>query len=153
MSQEEQTYYAKFINTQMESDEAVTKEYSLPMDTTGDELFAKVRDGVVLCKLLNLAVEDCADERALNFPKDGSELKPWKMHENLDLVLNSAKAIGCKIVNIGTGDIIEGIKHNILGLLWQIVRVSVLHKAEMVRSGTEDCQCTQSRLRCRRGSW
>ena len=131
VSQEEQSYYAKFFNTQMESDEAVTKEYGLPMDTTGDELFGKVRDGVILCKLLNLAVEESADERALNFPKDGAELKPWKMHENLDLVLNSAKAIGCKIVNIGTGDIIDGVKHNILGLLWQIVRVSVLYKVSI----------------------
>ena len=131
VSQEEQTYYAKFINTQMEADEAVAGQYGLPMDPSGDELYATIRDGVILCKLLNLAVEDSTDERALNIPKDGEELKPWKMHENLDLVLNSAKAIGCKIVNIGTGDIIEGVKHNILGLLWQIVRVSVLYKVSI----------------------
>jgi plastin-1 len=44
--------------------------------------------------------------------------------ENLNLAINSAKAIGCSVVNIGANDIQAGTEHIILGLVWQIVRVS-----------------------------
>lgn len=48
------------------------------------------------------------------------------MHENITLALNSARAIGCNVVNIGAGDILNGTKHLLLGLLWQIIKVSKL---------------------------
>lgn len=41
------------------------------------------------------------------------------------LALNSARSIGCNIVNIGAEDIQEGTQHLVLGLLWQVIRVSV----------------------------
>ena len=49
------------------------------------------------------------------------------MHENLTLVLNSAMAIGCNIVNIGAEDLIDAKPHLVLGLLWQIIRVCSAH--------------------------
>jgi len=39
-------------------------------------------------------------------------------------MLNSAKAIGCNVVNIGPSDIQSGTPHLILGLIWQIVKVT-----------------------------
>lgn len=56
-------------------------------------------------KLINVAVPGTIDERAINTKK---ELNPWERTENLSLCLNSAKAIGCTVVNIGTQDIAEG---------------------------------------------
>ncbi|WZZ13007.1 hypothetical protein YC2023_106096 [Brassica napus] len=56
-------------------------------------------------KLINAAVPGTIDERAINMKK---ELNPWERTENLSLCLNSAKAIGCTVVNIGTQDIAEG---------------------------------------------
>lgn len=53
------------------------------------------------------------------------------MIENNNLVLNSAKAIGCSIVNIGSGDIIEGREHLIMGLVYQIVKVGLLAKVDI----------------------
>ena len=47
------------------------------------------------------------------------------MTENLNLALNSASAIGCHVVNIGATDIKEKKPHLVLGLLWQIIRVSM----------------------------
>jgi len=46
--------------------------------------------------------------------------------ENLNLAINSAKAIGCSVVNIGASDIQKGTEHLILGLIWQIVRIGLL---------------------------
>ncbi|KAJ8527856.1 hypothetical protein K7X08_015307 [Anisodus acutangulus] len=62
------------------------------------------KDGVLLCKLINLAVPGTIDERAINTKK---VLNPWERNENHTLCLNSAKAIGCTVVNIGTQDLIE----------------------------------------------
>jgi len=52
-----------------------------------------------------VAVPRTIDERAINTKR---LLNPWERNENHTLCLNSAKAIGCTVVNIGTQDFIEG---------------------------------------------
>jgi hypothetical protein len=59
----------------------------------------------VCSKLINVAVPGTIDERAINTKR---VLNPWERNENHTLCLNSAKAIGCTVVNIGTQDFIEG---------------------------------------------
>lgn len=59
----------------------------------------------LLSKLINLAVPGTIDERAINKKR---VLNPWERNENHTLCLNSAKAIGCTVVNIGTQDLVEG---------------------------------------------
>ncbi|KAH9582539.1 phospholipid scramblase 1 [Schistosoma haematobium] len=54
------------------------------------------------------------------------------MHENITLALNSARAIGCNVVNIGAGDIWNGTKHLLLGLLWQIIKIGLLKQINVV---------------------
>ena len=56
-------------------------------------------------KLINVAVHGTIDERAINKKRI---LNPWERNENHTLCLNSAKAIGCTVVNIGTQDLVEG---------------------------------------------
>ena len=73
-------------------------------------------------KLINDAVPETIDERVLNVnPKNN-----FQIVENNNVCVNSAKGIGCSVVNIGSGDLIEGRPHLVLGLIWQIVRVSLL---------------------------
>ncbi|PON56069.1 Calponin domain containing protein [Trema orientale] len=43
-------------------------------------------------------------------------------NENHTLCLNSAKAIGCTVVNIGTQDLVEGRPHLLPGLISQIIK-------------------------------
>ena len=69
--------------------------------------------------MINRSVKDTIDERAINFKK----LDLYRKHANQTLVLNSARAIGCNIINIGPEDLIEGRAHLVMGLLWQIIRV------------------------------
>ena len=47
----------------------------------------------------------------------------YQKQENLNLCINSAKAIGCSVVNIGAKDIIEKNPVLIFALMWQIIRV------------------------------
>ena len=63
------------------------------------------------------------DERALNRAKPGKPLNVYKKQENLNLCINSAKGIGCTVVNIGAKDIMEKNKVLIFALVWQIIRV------------------------------
>jgi plastin-1 len=53
------------------------------------------------------------------------------MTENNNIVISSAKGIGCSVVNIGPGDIEDGREHLILGLLWQIIRRGLIAKIDI----------------------
>jgi plastin-1 len=104
----------------------------LPFPTDTFEMFDKCKDGLVLAKLINDSVPDTIDERVLN--KAGKKIKQlnaFHMTENNNIVINSAKGIGCSVVNIGSGDIIEVREHLILGLIWQIIRRGLLGKIDI----------------------
>lgn len=87
-------------------------------------------DGLILSKLINDAVPDTIDERVLNVPKN-KKINNFQMVENNNIVVNSAKAIGCSVVNIGSQDLIEGREHLILGLIWQIIKRGLLSKIDI----------------------
>lgn len=57
------------------------------------------------------------------------KLNRYKITENHVAALRFAKQIGIHIINMGPTDFMEGKVHLVLGLLWQLVRVSnLLHK-------------------------
>ena len=88
-------------------------------------------DGLILAKLINDSVPDTIDERVLNLASKGKKLNKFKMTENNNLVIFSAKGIGCSVVNIGSADLIEGREHLILGLIWQIIKIGLLNKIDI----------------------
>lgn len=106
--------------------------HRLPFPTDTFEMFDDCKDGLVLAKLINDSVPDTIDERVLNRPgKKIKTLNAFHMTENNNIVINSAKGIGCSVVNIGSGDIIEVREHLILGLIWQIIRRGLLGKIDI----------------------
>jgi len=75
----------------------------------------------LFCKLIE-AIEPGTITGKLNEePKNQFEI-----NENLDQVIAGSKKLGCNIVNVGPNDFVEGRKHLILGVFWQIVRVGLL---------------------------
>ena len=109
-------------------------------------------DGLVLCKLINDSVPDTIDERVLNKPSSKTHrripsqpnqsspqpgsggpkaLNNFQMTENNNIVISSAKAIGCSVVNVGSTDLVEGREHLVLGLIWQIIRRGLLSKIDI----------------------
>ncbi|XP_073357488.1 fimbrin-5-like [Aegilops tauschii subsp. strangulata] len=121
INESEKTSYVNHINNFL-GDDPFLKNF-LPLDPTSNDLFNLIGDGVLLCKLINVAVPGTIDERAINTKKD---LNPWERNENHTLCLNSAEAIGCTLVNIGTQDLIEARPHLVLGLLSQIIKIQLL---------------------------
>uniref|UniRef100_A0A7C9A3S1 Calponin-homology (CH) domain-containing protein n=1 Tax=Opuntia streptacantha TaxID=393608 RepID=A0A7C9A3S1_OPUST len=121
ISESEKASYVAHINNYLAEDPFL-KSY-LPIDPKTNQLFELAKDGVLLCKLINVAVPGTIDERAINTKK---VLNPWERNENHTLCLNSAKAIGCTVVNIGTQDLVEGRPHLIMGLISQIIKIQLL---------------------------
>jgi plastin-1 len=95
------------------------------------QLFDECRDGLILCKLINDSVPDTIDARVLNKATARKPLNAFQMTENNNIVITSAKAIGCSVVNIGSSDIAEGREHLILGLIWQIIRRGLLSQVDI----------------------
>ena len=120
-SEEEKTAFSQHINYCLGNDPHLA--HLLPLNTESTELFLKAEDGLILCKLINLAAKDTIDERCLNVK---SSLNVYQKTENINLALNAAKSIGCQVVNIGAADIMEGTPTLILGLVWQIIKIQLL---------------------------
>jgi len=123
---EEKESFVEHINYSLKND-AHLQSY-LPIDPESMELFERCTDGVLLCKLINDAVPDTIDERVINTQKN---MNVYQKTENNNLMINSAKAIGCSVVNIGSQDLIEGRPHLVLGLIWQIIRIGLLSKISL----------------------
>ncbi|KMZ67493.1 putative Fimbrin [Zostera marina] len=121
ISVSEKGSYVSHVNAYLGEDPFL-KKY-LPLDPDTNDIFDLAKDGVLLCKLINVAVPGTIDERAINTKR---VLNPWERNENHTLCLNSAKAIGCTVVNIGTQDLVEGRTHLVVGLMSQIIKVQLL---------------------------
>jgi plastin-1 len=120
-SEEERSAYVRVINTVLKEDEIV-KKY-LPIEPDSMDVFKSLKNGIILCKLINRALPGTIDERVINV-KDNMNI--FLMTENLKLALNAAKVIGCQIINVFPDTIINENLILVLGVLWQIIRQVVL---------------------------
>jgi plastin-1 len=119
-SEEEKVSFVDHINSSLQGNPLV--KHLLPLNPNDNSLFPACKDGLLLCALINDAVKDTIDVRALNT----GNLNTFKETENLNVAINSAKGIGCSVINIGARDIQSGTEHIILGLIWQIIRIGLL---------------------------
>ncbi|MCI4377840.1 hypothetical protein PGIGA_G00208550 [Pangasianodon gigas] len=124
-SDEEKVAFVNWINKALANDPDC--QHIIPMDPMTDSLFKSVKDGILLCKMINHSQPDTIDERVINTKKRTM----FNMTENLILALNSASAIGCMVVNIDAQDMIAGTPHLVLGLLWQIIKIGLFANIEI----------------------
>merc|ERR1740137_405473 len=99
---EEQLAFSDWINTNLGEDDNL--KHILPLDESGRNLYEAVKDGILLCKVVNHSCPDTVDERVINMKPNSV----YTRHENLTLALTSAQSIGCNIVNIDANDLING---------------------------------------------
>ncbi|KAE8690161.1 Fimbrin-3 [Hibiscus syriacus] len=119
-----------------DSKEGGSSSKSLPSSSSSDRIVE------LRLSIWCLLVLTGFDERAITTEK---VLNPWERNENHTLCLNSAKAIGCTVVNIGTQDLVEGRfsnlhlfdplePHLILGLISQIIKIQLLSDLNLNRT-------------------
>ncbi|KAF5294787.1 hypothetical protein FQA39_LY00271 [Lamprigera yunnana] len=119
---EEQLAFSDWINSNLRQDPDL--KHLLPIDPEGKALYDKVKDGILLCKVINHSCPDTIDERAIN----KKNLTLYRKLENLTLALSSAQAIGCNVVNIDAHSLEKGTPHLVLGLVWQIIRIGLFNQ-------------------------
>jgi len=132
-SQEEMSAFAEHMNYVLGDDKDLA--YLMPIKTTGLDLCFKIADGCLLSKFINLAVRDTIDYRVVNKPKkrNGYKLSLFQMNENNSLMINAAQSIGVNTINIGPGDMREGMgkPHLVLGIIWQLVKIQLLNQINL----------------------
>ncbi|CAF1336371.1 unnamed protein product [Adineta steineri] len=120
---EERVWTANWLN-QFLADDAHLNLRTNPIDSQDPQgLYKRCQDGILLCKLINIAVPKTIDERAINLNLSKQDI--FRQSENLELAINSARGIGCKVVNIHPENISKAVPHIIMGLLWQIIRIQL----------------------------
>ena len=125
---DERDAVANYVNYQLHDDADLKSR--LPFEVQSMQVFEEMKDGLVLCKLINKAVPETIDERALNKGK----LTAFQRTENQNVAIASAKAIGCQAVAIGPSDIESGNAKMLLGLVWQILKIDLLAKVNIQKT-------------------
>ncbi|KAI6212254.1 L-plastin [Aphelenchoides fujianensis] len=110
---EEELAFSNWINSNLSNDPDL--KHLLPVET-GDDLYTKIQDGLVICKLIDFSVPG-----TINFER----VRGRKTHQKRREALRGAETIGITIVDTNDHAIFFH-QEALLGLLWEIVRVSFL---------------------------
>ena len=84
--------YGTFINQRLQGDSDLA--HLLPVKCDNAELLAKLGDGLLLAKLLNVAEPALIDDRVLNRRLAGQVLGWQQIAQNLNIVISAAKSCG-----------------------------------------------------------
>ena len=115
-------FYCKIINKLLENDEELKGK--LPIVPESNEVFKKIKDGVILAKLVNMAAPGTVDERVI-IKDPGMTTQDKK--SNVNLVINSAKSIGC-LIEATSDDVLNEVRNLDVDLLYQVLKPIVYKK-------------------------
>ncbi len=90
-SDKEKNKYAKIINKLLKDDPDCKNK--IPIDPKGDDLYEKLRDGVILSKLVNLCEPNTVNEDDI---KKNDDMNVYDKYANLEKAIKGAKDIGVK---------------------------------------------------------
>lgn len=125
-SVEERECFSRVINQSLENDEHCKS--ILPIDPVTEDLFKVVDNGIIFCKLVNIAQPGTVDERVLNTKEN---MNIFHVKENLNLALASIKAVGCKVIGVDAELIMKHAENLILGLLWQLIKIILVKDIDL----------------------
>lgn len=98
---------------------------SLDVDPGVYNLFEDLKDGYVLLQGFDKVIPGSVIWRRVSKPKEGQELSRFKAVENTNYAVELAMANKMHIVGIQGADIVDGTKTLVLGLVWQLMRLSI----------------------------
>ena len=119
---DEKECYCKIINKLFENNEDLKNK--IPIDPESNEVFKKIKDGVILAKLVNIAAPGTVDERVITHVP-GMTTEEEKA--NVNLVINSAKSIGC-LIEAKSEDVLNEVRKLDVDLLYQVLKPIVYKK-------------------------
>jgi plastin-3 len=118
--EEEQVAFSGWMNHLLKDDQDVA--HLLPISDSGFDMYEKLDDGIILCKVVNLAAPETIDKRVINL---GDSLSTFQRHENITLAVQSANSIGATVINMDSHTLSseDNKKWLVIGLLWQLVEM------------------------------
>lgn len=114
----EKKVFAKLINKTFEGDDSLAAY--LPLDPETNDIFPKAEDGKIYSKLCNYICPGTVDERVLYT----GALSREDEITNVNLVLNSAKSIGC-FCDVQALDLVNGKRKDILEFFYSLLKLVV----------------------------
>ncbi|KAJ3429721.1 fimbrin-1 [Anaeramoeba flamelloides] len=122
---------AEFINNELKYD--LDLNHLLPIGTNTPDLIDAMRDGLLLCKLINHCVPETIDERVINtFDEIDMERHMDEILENHTLCINSALAIGCNVKGITAKALVNEEENQCLQFCWEIIKQGLLSKISLL---------------------
>lgn len=83
------------------------------------------QDGYILLQGFDKVIPGSVIWRRVSKPKEDQELSRFKAVENTNYAVDLAKGNGMHIVGIQGSDIVDGRRTLVLGLVWQLMRLSI----------------------------
>eukprot|EP00124_Ichthyophonus_hoferi_P005142 Ihof_evm1s679 gene=Ihof_evmTU1s679 len=125
--------FSEQINNLLRHNEAIKAIGYVPLSLTDPtQIFNNAQDGRLLAHLINAIKPDTIPNKLIKMGVDKANLnKPgfndaWEIANNNNLVIDAAIQLGCKVVNIGHQDLLNGNPDLILGLAWQLLRIFLM---------------------------
>lgn len=112
-TQEEISFCSNSINTHLQFDSDVQDK--LPINPNNDEIFSKLDDGIILCKLLRILDSNSIAEGAI---KTSPHMSVFEKRQNLKMALVAAKSYGLRIVGIDAEAFVKRTPTLILAVMW-----------------------------------
>jgi chromosome segregation ATPase len=119
----EKVAYVEFINSSLSEGEV----NGLPISLEGEAVFECVSESVLLPKLIAAGFPESVNLEALVLQPRNK----FEVNQNHDLAIAAAKELGCSVVNIGGGDLSQGTPHLVMGLLWQVIKKTLLSQVSL----------------------
>ncbi|KAJ3034307.1 hypothetical protein HDV00_005215 [Rhizophlyctis rosea] len=125
-------HYARWVDYTLSNDPDISdmlplhQPNAIHSEDTPHPLLTACSTGVLLIKLLNQSIPGAVDMRKVHLKPKG----PIHRRENCAILLAACKAAGLKVHNIGPEDIVGGVPHLLLGLIWQIIKVGLMNKVK-----------------------
>eukprot|EP00824_Muranothrix_gubernata_P025874 TRINITY_DN8670_c0_g3_i2.p1 TRINITY_DN8670_c0_g3~~TRINITY_DN8670_c0_g3_i2.p1 ORF type:complete len:1395 (-),score=360.20 TRINITY_DN8670_c0_g3_i2:56-4240(-) len=146
----DKAYFTRHIDAALCSGESDNDLWS-PMDPGSDDLFLRSPNGLLLCKFINHEFPKTIDERVLNVGSKGTKPNAAEVLENINVCLNSAKALGCT-TSVEPSQIVTGKASPIMGLIWDVLDARLANdlsltnhpELELLMGPDEDSQIMQT---------
>ncbi|KAL9656160.1 hypothetical protein ABK040_007778 [Willaertia magna] len=127
--------YAALLNFDTEGtrEERAFKFWIQSLDIDCNNIPEDIRDGVVLLKVFDKVKPGCVNWKKVNDPPKNRYHKV----ENCNYCVDLANQFKFSTVNVGGLDICDGNKKIILGMIWQLMRRSLLDTLKQLGGGKE----------------
>jgi methylphosphotriester-DNA--protein-cysteine methyltransferase len=124
----ERVAFARYVNVRLHGRPRLGAY--LPLDEYGEDLFVRIRDGLLLAELMKLESRTVDELRLLRqVPDQWTSEDPDSVQDrtyNVQKVLDAGKSVGFALEGVEAADLATGNEETVINTLWKIIRTLVM---------------------------